>query len=267
MIETVFDTLNAKAAIFGITGYFEAAASDRPMMISGTITDASGRTLSGQTTEAFYTSDHATPARSSSASTAPSAPEAFRDHTYDLSQIADSYTHIYPNAGLPNELGEYDETPETWPACARLRRPTASSTSSAAAAAPTPAHIRAFAEPLRDLPPRPSPPRRPPTLQRPRAAGHHAAANFVNIGERTNVTGSRRFAKLILAGDYEAALTDVARQQVESGAQIIDINMDEGMLDAEAAMVRFLNLIAGEPDIARVPVMLDSPSGASSRPG
>ena len=257
LIETIFDTLNAKAAIFGITGYFEAAGISRPLMISGTITDASGRTLSGQTTEAFYTSImHARPLIVGL--NCALGAEAFRDHTYALSQIADSYTHIYPNAGLPNEFGEYDDTPEYMAGVLRGYATDGLLNVVGGCCGTTPAHIRAFAEALRDLPPRPIP--TPPPY--PRFSGLEPLVitpqtNFVNVGERTNVTGSRRFAKLILAGDYTAA-TDVARQQVESGAQMIDINMDEGMLDAEAAMVRFLNLIAGEPDIARVPVMLDS---------
>jgi 5-methyltetrahydrofolate--homocysteine methyltransferase len=257
LIETIFDTLNAKAAIFGITGYFEEAGLSRPLMISGTITDASGRTLSGQTTEAFYTSImHARPLIVGL--NCALGAEAFRDHTYALSQIADSYTHIYPNAGLPNEFGEYDDTPEYMAGVLRGYATDGLLNVVGGCCGTTPAHIRAFAEALRDLPPRPIP--TPPPY--PRFSGLEPLVitpqtNFVNVGERTNVTGSRRFAKLILAGDYAAA-TDVARQQVENGAQMIDINMDEGMLDAEAAMPRFLNLIAGEPDIARVPVMLDS---------
>jgi len=226
-------------------------------MISGTITDASGRTLSGQTTEAFYTSImHARPLIVGLNCALGAA--AFRDYTYALAQIADTYTHIYPNAGLPNEFGEYDDTPEYMAGVLRDYAANGLLNVVGGCCGTTPAHIRAFAEAVADLPPRPIPSLPPyarfsglePLVITPQT-------NFVNIGERTNVTGSRRFAKMILAGDYNAAL-DVARQQVESGAQMIDVNMDEGMLDAEAAMPRFLNLIAGEPDIARVPVVLDS---------
>jgi len=257
LVETIFDTLNAKAAIFGIQRYFDEKGVSLPLMISGTITDASGRTLSGQTTEAFYTSImHARPLIVGLNCALGAA--AFRDHTYALAQIADSYTHIYPNAGLPNEFGEYDDTPEYMAGVLRDFAAEGLLNVVGGCCGTTPAHIRAFADTLRDLPPRPIPDVTPYS----RLSGLEPLVigpdtNFVNVGERTNVTGSRKFAKLILAGDYSAAL-DVARQQVENGAQVIDINMDEGMLDAEAAMVRFLNLIAGEPDISRVPIMLDS---------
>ncbi len=257
LIETIFDTLNAKAAIFGIQRMFDEIGRSLPLMISGTITDASGRTLSGQTTEAFYTSImHARPLLVGLNCALGAA--AFRDYTYALSQIADTYTHIYPNAGLPNEFGEYDDTPEYMAGVLRDYAANGLLNVVGGCCGTTPAHIHAFAEAVRDLPPRPIPVLPPyarfsglePLVITPET-------NFVNVGERTNVTGSRRFAKLILSGDYNAAL-DVARQQVENGAQMIDINMDEGMLDSEAAMVRFLNLIAGEPDIARVPIVLDS---------
>ena len=257
LIETIFDTLNAKAAIFGITRYFEEAGVELPLMISGTITDASGRTLSGQTTEAFYTSImHARPLIVGLNCALGAA--AFRDHTYTMAQIADTYTHIYPNAGLPNEFGEYDDTPEYMAGVLREYAAEGLLNVVGGCCGTTPAHIRAFAAAVRDLPPR----RIPELPGYSRFSGLEPLVirpetNFVNVGERTNVTGSRRFAKLVLAGDYATAL-EVARQQVENGAQMIDINMDEGMLDAEAAMVRFLNLVAGEPDIARVPVMLDS---------
>jgi 5-methyltetrahydrofolate--homocysteine methyltransferase len=257
LIETIFDTLNAKAAIFGITRYFEESGVELPLMISGTITDASGRTLSGQTTEAFYTSImHARPLIVGLNCALGAA--AFRDYTYALSQVADTYTHIYPNAGLPNEFGEYDDTPEYMAGVLRGYAEEGLLNVVGGCCGTTPAHIRAFAEAVRDVPPRPIPEVAPYT----RLSGLEPLVigpdtNFVNVGERTNVTGSRRFAKLILNGDYTTAL-DVARQQVDSGAQIIDVNMDEGMLDAEAAMERFLKLVAAEPDISRVPVMIDS---------
>lgn len=257
LVETIYDALNAKAAIFGITRYFEEAGVELPLMISGTITDASGRTLSGQTTEAFYYSImHAKPLIVGLNCALGAA--AFRDYTYALSQVAATYTHIYPNAGLPNEFGEYDDTPEYMAEVLRDYAAEGLLNVVGGCCGTTPAHIRAFAEAVNGLPPRPIPDVPPyarlsglePLVISPQT-------NFVNVGERTNVTGSRRFAKLILNGDYTAAL-DVARQQVENGAQMIDVNMDEGMLDAEAAMERFLKLVAAEPDIARVPVMIDS---------
>jgi 5-methyltetrahydrofolate--homocysteine methyltransferase len=257
LVETIFDTLNAKAAIFGITRYFDESGIELPLMISGTITDASGRTLSGQTTEAFYYSImHARPLIVGL--NCALGAEAFRDHTYALSQVAETYTHIYPNAGLPNEFGEYDDTPEYMAGVLRDYAAESLLNVVGGCCGTTPAHIRAFAEAVRGLPPRPIPDVAPYA----RLSGLEPLViapetNFVNIGERTNVTGSRRFAKLILNDDYATAL-DVARQQVESGAQMIDINMDEGMLDAEAAMERFLKLVAAEPDISRVPVMIDS---------
>ena len=257
LIETIFDTLNAKAAIFGVKRMLDEMGLQRPLMISGTIVDASGRNLSGQTAEAIYTSImHAEPLIAGLNCSLGAA--AFRDHVYALSRVVNTYTHIYPNAGLPNEFGEYDDTPEYMAGVLRDYATEGLLNVVGGCCGTTPAHIRAFAEAVRDLPPR-AIPSLPPYA---RFSGLEPLVitpetNFVNVGERTNVTGSRRFAKLILAGDYSAAL-DVARQQVENGAQMIDINMDEGMLDAEAAMTRFLNLIAGEPDIARVPVMLDS---------
>ena len=257
LIETIFDTLNAKAAIFGIRRYFDETGVRRPLMISGTIVDASGRNLSGQTAEAIYYSImHAEPLITGLNCSLGAA--AFRDHLHALSRVVNTYTSIYPNAGLPNEFGEYDDTPEYMAGVLRDYAAEGLLNVVGGCCGTTPAHIRAFAEAVRDLPPR----RIPDVPPYARLSGLEPLVitpetNFVNVGERTNVTGSRKFAKLVLAGDYAAA-TDVARQQVDSGAQIIDINMDEGMLDAEAAMPRFLNLIAGEPDIARVPVMLDS---------
>jgi len=257
LIETIFDTLNAKAAIFGIKRYFEEAGVERPLMISGTIVDNSGRNLSGQTAEAIYYSImHAEPLIVGLNCSL--GVEAFRDNQYALSQVADTYTSIYPNAGLPNEFGEYDDTPEFMAGVLRQYAVEGMVNVVGGCCGTTPAHIRAFAEAVRDVPPRPIADV-PPYA---RFSGLEPLVidpdmTFVNIGERTNVTGSKRFAKLILNGDYDTAL-DVARQQVENGAQMIDINMDEGMLDAEAAMERFLRLVASEPDISRVPIMLDS---------
>ena len=257
LIETIFDTLNAKAAISGILRYFDETGVERPLMISGTIVDASGRNLSGQTAEAIYYSImHARPLIVGLNCSL--GAEAFRDNSYALSQVVDTYTSIYPNAGLPNEFGGYDDTPEYMAGILREYAAEGMVNVVGGCCGTTPAHIRAFAEAVRDLPPRPIP-AVPPYARlsglEPLVIGPDT--NFVNIGERTNVTGSKRFARLILNGDYATAL-EVARQQVENGAQMIDVNMDEGMLDAEAAMVRFLNLLAGEPDIARVPIMIDS---------
>lgn len=257
LVETIFDTLNAKAAILGLLRLFEERGEEPPLMISGTIVDQSGRTLSGQTVEAFwYSVMHARPLIVGL--NCALGVEAFRDHIYTLAQTADTYVSLYPNAGLPNELGEFDHTPafmarflEEYAAAGLLNI-------AGGCCGTTPAHIRLFAETLRGRPPR-AIPHIPPRL---RLSGLEPLVirpdtNFVNIGERTNVTGSRRFARLIKSGAYEEALS-IARQQVENGAQILDVNMDEGLLDAQAAMVRFLNLIASEPDIARTPIMLDS---------
>ena len=257
LIETIFDTLNAKAAIFACMEYFDDHGIHLPIMISGTITDASGRTLSGQTTEAFWHSVmHAQPLVIGL--NCALGADAMRPYLQTLSKIAPTYTSIYPNAGLPNEFGEYDDSPANM---ARVLREFAQEglfNIVGGCCGTTPDHIRAIAEAVRDVTPRPLPTVEPHL----RLSGLEPlvitpATNFVNIGERTNVTGSRRFAKLVLNGQYEEALA-VARQQVESGAQMMDVNMDEGMLDAEAAMVRFLNLVAAEPDIARVPIVLDS---------
>ncbi len=257
LIETIFDTLNAKAAIFAIERLFEARAMRLPVMISGTITDASGRTLSGQTVEAFWISVmHARPF-SVGLNCALGAKE-MRPHVEALSQIADTWVHAYPNAGLPNEFGGYDQTPEEMRRYMRDFAQSGFVNIVGGCCGTTPAHIRLMAEAVSGLPPRQRK-QRPhytmlsglePLIIRPES-------NFVNIGERTNVTGSRRFARLIREGNYEAAL-EVARQQVEGGAQILDVNMDEGMLDSAAAMTTFLKLLMGEPDIARLPIMIDS---------
>ena len=257
LIETVFDTLNAKAAIFAVEATFDKLGYKLPVMISGTITDASGRTLSGQTAAAFWTSlKHVNPI-SIGFNCALGAKE-LRQYIEELSGIADTYVSAHPNAGLPNEFGEYDETPEQmateladWAASGYLNI-------IGGCCGTSPDTIRAIVEAVSKYPPR----QIPVLEKRCRLAGLEAMSIgpetlFVNVGERTNVTGSIAFKKLIVEENYEAAL-DVAKQQVENGAQIIDINMDEGMLDSKAAMVRFLNLIAAEPDIAKVPIMLDS---------
>ncbi len=257
MVETIFDTLNAKAALFAIQQFFDRTGQRLPVMISGTITDASGRTLSGQTTEAFWNSlSHIRPL-SFGLNCALGATQ-LRPYIAELARIADTYVSAHPNAGLPNAFGEYDETPERMAATIREFAESGFLNIVGGCCGTTPAHIRAIAEAVKDLPPR----------QIPTIAPHCRLAGleplnigpdslFINVGERTNVTGSAVFKRLIKAGDYNAAL-DIARQQVENGAQIIDINMDEGMLDSKEAMVTFLNLIAAEPDISRVPVMIDS---------
>jgi len=257
LIETIFDTLNAKAAIFAIAEVMEERGITLPVMISGTITDRSGRFLSGQTPEAFWNSiAHAVPI-SVGLNCALGARE-MRAHIAELSRVADTLICAYPNAGLPNEFGHYDEGPEAM--AAQMGEFAASGLINIAGGCcgTTPEHIRAIARAVAGKPPR-TVPKIAPML---RLSGLEAFTltpqiPFVNVGERTNVTGSARFRKLVTAGDYSAALA-VARDQVESGAQIIDINMDEGLLDSEKAMVTFLNLLAAEPDIARVPVMIDS---------
>ena len=257
LIETIFDTLNAKGAIFAVKSLFEELGEERPLMISGTITDASGRTLSGQTMEAFYYSiRHAEPLIVGLNCSL--GPEALRPYITTISRLADTYVSIYPNAGLPNEFGEFDETPEVMTPVLKAFAEEGLLNVVGGCCGTTPAHIKMFAAAVEGLPPRQIPEHPRYT----RLSGLEPLVitpelNFVNIGERTNVTGSRRFARLIREDNYEEALS-VARQQVENGAQIIDINMDEAMLDSEAAMGRFLNLIAGEPDIAKVPIMLDS---------
>jgi 5-methyltetrahydrofolate--homocysteine methyltransferase len=257
MVETIFDTLNAKAAIFAIEDVFEARGERVPVWLSGTITDRSGRTLSGQTVEAFWNSvSHARPLVVGLNCALGAA--QLRQYVQDLSRVAPVYVSTHPNAGLPNAFGGYDETPESMAALVGEFARSGLVNIVGGCCGTTPAHIRALAEAVRGLAPRRPP--MPPVRCRlsglePLTIGPET--NFVNVGERTNVTGSRRFAKLVLEGDYEAAL-EVARQQVENGAQIIDVNMDEGMLDAEQAMTTFLRLVATEPAIARVPVMVDS---------
>ncbi|HUG79663.1 MAG TPA: methionine synthase [Burkholderiales bacterium] len=257
LVETVFDTLNAKAALFAIEGAFDKRGLRMPLIISGTITDASGRTLSGQTAEAFYNSiRHAGPL-AVGLNCALGARE-LRPYVEELASLCESFVSCHPNAGLPNAFGEYEASPESmaqeigeWARNGWLNLV-------GGCCGTTPEHIAAMAEAVRGVAPR-SVPARPRAL---RLAGLEPlnvdqSSLFVNVGERTNVTGSRAFARLVLAGDYASALA-VARQQVENGAQVIDVNMDEAMLDSEKAMATFLSLLAAEPDISRVPLMIDS---------
>ncbi|HET7812241.1 MAG TPA: methionine synthase, partial [Steroidobacteraceae bacterium] len=257
LIETIFDTLNAKAAIYAVRKAFDQTGIELPIVISGTITDASGRTLSGQTVEAFFTSvRHAKPLAISL--NCALGVRQLRPYVEELARLADTHVGVYPNAGLPNAFGEYDEAPaDTAKVLGELAHHGCLNLVGGCCGT-TPAHIRAIAERVRCEPIRPKKERVPRMeLSGLEAFNLTSDIPFVNVGERTNVTGSARFRKLIEANDYPAALS-IARQQVNDGAQIIDVNMDEGMLDSEAAMVRFLNLIASEPDIARVPVMIDS---------
>ncbi len=259
LVETIFDTLNAKAAVFAIHKYFDErpAIARLPIMISGTITDQSGRTLTGQTTEAFYNSLSHADAASFGLNCA-LGPDLLRPYVEEMSRVSATYVSVHANAGLPNAFGGYDLEPEKMGEYVREWAESGLINIVGGCCGTTPEHIAAIAQAVDGLAPRPLPQIEPKCRLsglEPFNIGDEDL--FVNVGERTNVTGSRAFAKLILNGDYATAL-DVARQQVENGAQIIDINMDEGMLDAHAAMVRFLNLIASEPDIARVPIMIDS---------
>ena len=257
MVETIFDTLNAKAALFAIDCVAQERNIDIPIMISGTITDASGRTLSGQTTEAFWHSvRHAKPI-SVGLNCALGAAE-LRPFLQKLSQISDCYVSAHPNAGMPNQFGEYDQSAAEMAEIIKEFGSEGLFNIVGGCCGTTPLHIKLIKAVTADLTPRvPAVSPQSMLLSGLEPLEIDADSLFINIGERTNVTGSAAFRKLIEAGDYEAAL-QVARQQVENGAQIIDINMDEGMLDSESAMVRFLNLIAGEPDISRVPLMIDS---------
>ena len=257
LIETIFDTLNAKAAIFAVETVFDELGVRYPVMISGTITDASGRTLSGQTTEAFYNSlRHAKPI--SFGLNCALGPVELREYVQELSRISDCAVSAHPNAGLPNAFGEYDFTVEDmnkhvseWAQAGFLNI-------IGGCCGTTPAHIKGMAESVANAQPREIKTREIAC----RLSGLEALtidknSLFINVGERTNITGSAIFKRLIIEENYDQAIA-VALQQVESGAQIIDINMDEGMLDSKSAMIRFLNLIAGEPDISRVPIMIDS---------
>ncbi len=257
LIETIFDTLNAKAAIFAAEEIFIEKGVRLPVMISGTITDLSGRTLSGQTPTAFWHSvRHASPF--TIGLNCALGANAMRAHLAEISGVADTFTCAYPNAGLPNEFGRYDESPDFMAAQIEDFAREGLVNVVGGCCGSTPDHIRAIAEAVKKYPPRAI----PQIERKMRLSGLEPFTltdeiPFVNVGERTNVTGSAKFRKLITAGDYVAAL-DVARDQVANGAQIIDINMDEGLIDSRKAMVEYLNLIAAEPDIARVPVMVDS---------
>ena len=259
LVETIFDTLNAKAALFAISDYFDSNGRRVPVMVSGTITDLSGRTLTGQTVEAFLNSVSHLPLLSVGLNCA-LGPQEMRPYIEELSKRAPLFVSAYPNAGLPDPLSPtgFPETPESLAPQLREWSEQGWINILGGCCGTTPAHIRAIAETAKGLPPRNIPERaRTLRLSGLEAFTARAEIPFINIGERTNVTGSPRFAKLILAGNYDEALA-VARQQVEAGAQLIDINMDEGMLDGVAAMTKFLNLIASEPDISRVPVVIDS---------
>ena len=257
LVETVFDTLNAKAALFALEVVFERRGARLPVIVSGTITDASGRTLSGQTTEAFYNSvRHARPL-AIGLNCALGAKE-LRPYVEELAGIAEAFVSCHPNAGLPNAFGEYDDTPQNMASIMGEWARNGWLNIAGGCCGTTAEHIRALADAVKGVAPR----RVPALPKKLRLAGLEPLnvgddSLFVNVGERTNVTGSKAFARLILAGDFAEALS-VARQQVENGGQVIDVNMDEAMLDSEAAMTRFLTLAAAEPDIARVPVMIDS---------
>ena len=257
LIETVFDTLNAKAAIFAVAGVFETIGFELPIMISGTITDASGRTLSGQTAEAFYNSiRHAKPI--SIGFNCALGADALKPHIKTLSDVCETFVSAHPNAGLPNEFGEYDETPEQTATMVADYAKSGLVNIVGGCCGTTPKHIAKIVEMTSPFAPRQLPDYKPAC----RLSGLEAFnitrdSLFVNVGERTNVTGSKKFLRLIKNEQYTEAL-DVARDQVEGGAQIVDINMDEAMLDSKAAMIHFVNLVASEPDISRVPLMIDS---------
>ena len=257
LVETIFDTLNAKAALFAIANVQKEKGTDLPVMISGTITDASGRTLSGQTPEAFYVSvAHANPF-SVGLNCALGAKD-MRPHMEAISKTALCFTSAYPNAGLPNAFGGYDETPEMMGEALEDFVKSGFVNIIGGCCGTTPDHIKVFARVARKFAPRPIPtPIRFTKLSGLEPVTITPESNFVNVGERTNVTGSKAFLRLIKDEKFDEALS-VAREQVEGGAQVIDINMDEGMIDGKESMVKFLNLIASEPDIARVPIMIDS---------
>lgn len=259
MVETIFDTLNCKAALFAIDTYFEEIGRTLPIMISGTVTDASGRILSGQTVTAFWHSvRHAKPL--TIGLNCALGATLMRPYVEELSSIADTFVCIYPNAGLPNPMSDtgFDETPDVTSSLVKEFAQSKFLNIAGGCCGTTPAHINAIYNEIKDLPPR-QVPVLPRTLKLSGLEPFVVDDNslFVNVGERTNVTGSKAFARMIINEQYDEALT-VARQQVENGAQVIDINMDEGMLDAIKAMTHFLNLVASEPDIARVPIMIDS---------
>ncbi len=258
LVETVFDTLNCKAALFAIEEFFSRTGKRIPVMVSGTVVDASGRTLSGQTTEAFWISIAHMPDLLSIGLNCALGSKQMRPFIAALSCIAESLVSVYPNAGLPNEFGEYDDSPEYMAAQIAEFATSGFVNIVGGCCGTTPGHIRAIAEAVRTLAPR----RRPEKRHELQLSGLeplvvNSTTGFINVGERTNVTGSKKFARLIKEGNYDEAIS-IARQQVESGAQVIDVNMDEGMLDSEKEMKEFLNLIASEPELSRVPVMIDS---------
>jgi len=257
LIETVFDTLNCKAALYAVRELLEKQNKDIPILVSGTITDASGRTLSGQTVEAFWYSIRHANLTAVGLNCALGA-EQIRPWLDELSTITDTYAFVYPNAGLPNEFGEYDETPEAMAVVIKEFADSGLVNLVGGCCGTTPDHIKAIAEAVAGIEPR----KTPKLVSLTKLSGLEPItirpdSNFVNVGERTNVTGSARFQRLIKEDNYEEALS-VARQQIENGAQVIDVNMDEGLLDSEKAMETFLRMIASEPDIAKVPVMIDS---------
>jgi 5-methyltetrahydrofolate--homocysteine methyltransferase len=258
LVETVFDTLNCKAALFAIEEFFNTGAWRVPVMVSGTIVDASGRTLSGQTTEAFWISIGHMPDLMSVGLNCALGSKQMRPFIESLAGIAESYVSVYPNAGLPNEFGQYDDSPEYMAAQIAGFAESGFVNIVGGCCGTTPDHIRAIADAVKTLKPR----RRPGKNHELLLSGLeplrvNSTTGFINIGERTNVTGSKKFARLVKELKYDEALS-IARQQVESGAQVIDVNVDEGMLDSEKVMKEFLNLIASEPEISRVPVMIDS---------
>ena len=258
LVETVFDTLNCKAALFAIEEFFRSTGWRVPVMVSGTIVDASGRTLSGQTTEAFWISIAHMPDLMSVGLNCALGSKQMRPFIESLAGIAESYVSVYPNAGLPNEFGQYDDSPEYMAAQIAGFAESGFVNIVGGCCGTTPDHIRAIAEAVRTLKPR----RRPEKSHELLLSGLeplrvNSTTGFINVGERTNVTGSKKFARLIKESKYDEALS-IARQQVESGAQVIDVNVDEGMLDSEKVMKEFLNLVASEPEISRVPVMIDS---------
>jgi len=257
LVETVFDTLNAKAAIYAIHKYFDDHGVRLPVMVSGTITDASGRTLSGQTAEAFWNSvAHARPL--CVGFNCALGVRELRQHVQAIAAVAGVNVSVYPNAGLPNEFGGYDDTPEYMAEHLGEFARSGFVNMVGGCCGTTPEHIRAIAAAVADVPPRKIPEREPHCrLSGLEPLNFGAVPGFVNIGERTNVSGSAKFAKLVRDGDFTAAL-GIARDQVTNGAQMIDVNMDDAMLDGAQAMTTFLNLVAAEPDISRVPVMVDS---------
>ncbi|NTU90803.1 MAG: methionine synthase [Chlorobiaceae bacterium] len=258
LVETVFDTLNCKAALYSIEEYFRKSGWRVPVMVSGTVVDQSGRTLSGQTTEAFWISIAHMPDLLSVGLNCALGSKQMRPFIEAMSNIAESYVSVYPNAGLPNEFGEYDDSPEYMAAQIAGFADSGFVNIVGGCCGTTPSHIRAIAKAVQTLTPR----KRPVKSHVLQLSGLEPltvdeTTGFINVGERTNVTGSRKFARLIKEGNYDEALS-IARHQVENGAQVIDVNLDEGMIDSEKVIVEFLNLIASEPEIAKVPVMIDS---------